>query len=131
MFLTPEGQGIFAAHIRMDKAQGLASYLGYLIQVRIERPLDQSVVVLDLGDRAEFDENQKWIAWQAVWRTPNFVGIDDLWMMDLEDHFVMDEQGREAKINEVELPGGNFVSTYLGSTSCRVLLTPESVLPAK
>lgn len=131
VILTPEGQGIFAAHIRMDQAVRLASWLGYLIQDRIDSPLEETVTVFDFGDRAELDRDQSWIVGQAVWRTPNYVGDEDTFMVDLDKHYAMDEQGNQVVINEKALPGNGFVSTYLGTTSCRVLLTPRSVLPEK
>lgn len=128
VLLSPEQQNIFSGHIRMDRAQRLAGLLGYLIQDRVKTPLAEPVVVIDLGGREELNEDQKWIAWQAIWRTTNFVGVEDVFMVDLEKHLATDEQANQVEVRELELPNGGFVSTYLGSTTCKVLLTPESVL---
>jgi len=131
VFLTPDGQSIFGAHIRMDQAVRLASVVGSLIENRIESPLEAPVIVIDFGGREELNEDQSWIAKQAVWRVPNFVGDPDVFMVDLEKHSVTDEQGNEVTIREKALPEGGYVSTYLGRSSCRVMLTPESVIPEK
>lgn len=128
VFLTPEGQGIFSQHIRMDQAQRIANTLGYLIQKRAEEPVTEPITVVDFDVGAMEGHDQLYIAGQAVRRTPNFLGIDGIWMSDLEDHKVFDEHGLEVTINEVQLPGGAFVSTHTGYGVCKVLLTPESVL---
>lgn len=131
ILLTPAGQEIFSQHLRMDCAQRIASILGYLIEERAKEPIIEPITVVDFSTITTEDYDKSYIAGQAVWRTPNFVGIEGVWMAELEDYEVVDECGKKVIINEVQLSSGAFVSTHRGYGVRKVLLTPESVLSPK